>query len=156
MKKILISLALLLVFTGCGEKEIVLDLEKVEIELNNLEITEDGETVKLFENNTKMSNEAIEGRQIDINLFEEILFSMDMTSNSANIYIITLPKEGHEENCEVEIDNYLDKYKENVEMYNPEEAKKIEERLEAIYGNYHIYIISKDNAKVLDKIKTTK
>lgn len=155
MKKILISLALLLVFTGCGEKEIVLDLEKVEIELNNLEITEDGETVKLFENNTKMSNEAIEGRQIDINLFEEILFSMDMTSNSANIYIITLPKEGHEENCEVEIDNYLDKYKDNVEMYNPEEAKKIEERLEATYGNYHIYIISKDNTKVLDKIKTT-
>ena len=156
MKKLLMVLALLLVFTGCGEKEVVLDLEKVEIELNNLEITEDGETVKLFENNTKMSNEAIEGRQIDINLFEEILFSMDMTSNSANIYIITLPKEGHEENCEVEIDNYLDKYKDNVEMYNPEEAKKIEERLEATYGNYHIYNISKDNAKVLDKIKTTK
>ena len=156
MKKILISLALLLVFTGCGEKEIVLDLEKVEIELNNLEITEDEETVKLFENNTKMSNDAIEGRQIDTNLFEEILFSMDMTSNTANIYIIALPKEGNEEKCDEQIDNYLDKYQDNVEMYNPEEARKIEDRLEETYGNYHIYIISKDNEKELDKIKNTK
>lgn len=156
MKKILISLALLLVFTGCGEKNIVLDLEKVEIELNNLEITEDEETVKLFENNTKMSNDAIEGRQIDTNLFEEILFSMDMTSNTANIYIIALPKEGNEEKCDEQIDNYLDKYQDNVEMYNPEEAKKIEDRLEETYGNYHIYIVSKDNEKALDKIKNTK
>ena len=156
MKKILISLALLLVFTGCGEKEIVLDLEKVEIELNNLEITEDEETVKLFENNTKMSNDAIEGRQIDTNLFEEILFSMDMTSNTANIYIIALPKEGNEEKCDEQIDNYLDKYQDNVEMYNPEEAIKIEDRLEETYGNYHIYIVSKDNEKALDKIKNTK
>lgn len=156
MKKILFSLALLLVFTGCGEKEIVLDLEKVEIELNNLEITEDEETVKLFENNTKMSNDAIEGRQIDTNLFEEILFSMDMTSNTANIYIIALPKEGNEEKCDEQIDNYLDKYQDNVEMYNPEEARKIEDRLEETYGNYYIYIISKDNEKALDKIKNTK
>lgn len=156
MKKLLISLALLLVFTGCGEKNIVLDLEKVEIELNNLEITEDEETVKLFENNTKMSNDAIEGRQIDTNLFEEILFSMDMTSNTANIYIIALPKEGNEEKCDEQIDNYLDKYQDNVEMYNPEEARKIEDRLEETYGNYHIYIVSKDNEKALDKIKNTK
>ena len=156
MKKILISLALLLVFTGCGEKNIVLDLEKVEIELNNLEITEDEETVKLFENNTKMSNDAIEGRQIDTNLFEEILFSMDMASNTANIYIIALPKEGNEEKCDEQIDNYLDKYQDNVEMYNPEEARKIEDRLEETYGNYYIYIISKDNEKALDKIKSTK
>ena len=156
MKKLLISLALLLVFTGCGEKEVVLDLEKVEIELNNLEITKDEEKVKLFENNTKMSIDAIEGRQIDTNLFEEILFSMDTTSNSANIYIITLPKEGNEEKCDEQIDSYLDKYKDNVAMYNPEEAKKIEDRLEETYGNYYIYIISKDNALALDKIKNTK
>ena len=156
MKKLLMVLALLLVFTGCGEKEVVLDLEKVEIELNNLEITEDEERVKLFENNTKMSNDAIEGRQIDTNLFEEILFSMDTTSNTANIYIIALPKEGNEEKCDEQIDSYLDKYKDNVEMYNPEEARKIEDRLEETYGNYYIYIISKDNALALDKIKSTK
>ena len=103
-----------------------------------------------------MSNDAIEGRQIDTNLFEEILFSMDMTSNTANIYIIALPKEGNEEKCDEQIDNYLDKYQDNVEMYNPEEARKIEDRLEETYGNYHIYIVSKDNEKALDKIKNTK
>ena len=39
MKKILISLALLLVFTGCGEKEIVLDLEIISTKIKGEENT---------------------------------------------------------------------------------------------------------------------
>ena len=155
-KKILVSLAILLVFTGCGDKKVELDLEKVEIELNSLEIEEDGEKVRLFENNKKMDNDAIEGRQIDVSLFEEILFSMDNTSNEANIYIVYLPKEGNEEECENQIDNYLDIFEEHVALYNPKEAKKIEERLEEKYGDYYIYIISNNNEIVLEKIKNTK
>ena len=156
LKNLLVVLLGVFMVTGCGDKNIELDLQKIEIELNNLEIDEDGEKVKLFENNTKMDVDAIEGRQIDVSLFEEILFSMNTTSNEANVYIVYLPKEGKEEECETQIDNYLDTFKENVALYNPKEAKKIEDRLEENYGKYHIYIISKDNELALNKIKNIK
>jgi len=156
LKNLLIALVAVLMVTGCGGKKIELDLEKVEIELNNLEIEQDGEKTKLFENNKKLEEDAIEGRQIDVSLFEEILFSMDSTANEANIYIVYLPKDGNEEDCEDQIDDYLDKLEENMELYNSKEAKKISDRLEEKYGDYYIYIVSKNNEMALEKIKNTK
>lgn len=156
LKNLSIALVTLLMVTGCGGKKVELDLEKVEIELNNLEITEDGEKTKLFENNTKLELDAIEGRQIDVSLFEEILFSMDSTTNQANIYIVYLPKKGNEEDCKEQIDAYLTKIEENMELYNSKEAKKISDRLEEKYGNYYIYIISNDNEMAIEKIKNIK
>lgn len=155
-KNLLIALVTLLIVTGCGGKNIELDLEKVEIELNSLEIEEEGEKTKLFENNTKLENDAIDGRQIDVSLFEEILFSMDSTANQANIYIVYLPKDGSEEDCQEQINAYLDRLEENMELYNSKEAKKISDRLEEKYGDYYIYIISKNNEMALYKIKNTK
>lgn len=156
IKNLLITLSCLLMITGCGGNNIELDLEKVEIELNSLEIEKDGEKTKLFEHNKKLDEDAIEGRQIDTSLFEELLFSMDSTTNVANIYIVYLPKAGNEEECEQQIDDYLAKIEDNMELYNSKEAKKISERLEEKYGNYYIYLISDNNEVALEKIKNTK
>ena len=158
LKKILISLAILLIFTGCGEKEIVLDLEKVEIEVNNLEIEEDEETIKLFEKNKKMDTEKMEEKYgMDISVFEEILISTSENLDTASMYAIFLPKEDSISEAEKEMNSFFEKYEQAWIMgYFPEEEKLVENRLEETYGNYYIYIISKDNDKVLEKIKNTK
>ena len=158
LKNLLISLAVLLVFTGCGEKNIELDLEKVEIELNSLEIEEDGEKIKLFENNVKMDYEKLEDKYgMDTNVFTEILVSTSENLDTASMYAIFLPKEEKLEVAEKEMESFFEKYDQAWIMgYFPEEEKLVENRLEETYGDYYIYVISKDNDKVLEKIKNTK
>ena len=150
--------AILLIFTGCGEKNIELDLEKVEIELNSLEIEEDGEKSKLFENSVQMDKEKLEEKYgMNTSVFEEILVSTSEQLDTASMYAIFLPKEDKIEKAEEEMKNFFEKYDQAWIMgYFPEEELLVENRLEETYGNYYIYIISKDNDKAFDKIKNTK
>ena len=62
LKNLLIVLSGLFILTGCGSNNIVLDLEKVEIELNSLEIEEDGEKSNLFKKSSKMEEEKLEDK----------------------------------------------------------------------------------------------
>lgn len=158
LKNLLISLAILLIFTGCGEKTIELDLEKVEIELNSLEIEEDGEKSKLFENSVQMDKEKMEEKYgMDTSVFEEILIGTSEQLDTASMYAIFLPKEDKIEKAEEEMNNFFEKYDQAWIMgYFPEEEVLVENRLEETYGNYYIYIISKDNDKAFEKIKNTK
>lgn len=158
LRNLLIALVGLLVFTGCGSKNIELDLEKVEIELNSLEIEEDGEKSKLFEKSTKMSEEKLEDKYgMDTSVFEEILVSTSENLDTASMYAIFLPKEDKVEEAETEMESFFEKYDQAWIMgYFPEEEKLVENRLEETYGNYYIYVISKDNEMALEKIKNTK
>lgn len=158
LRNLLIALAVLLVFTGCGEKEITLDLEKVEIELNSLEIEEEGEKVKLFENSSKMETEKLENKYgMDTSVFEEILVTTSSSLDTASMYAIFLPKEDKKEKAETEMESFFEKYDQAWIMgYFPEEELLVENRLEETYGNYYIYVISKDNELALNKIKNTK
>lgn len=158
LRNLLIALVGLLVFTGCGGKNIKLDLEKVEIELNNLEIEEDGEKVKLFENSAKMDEEKLEDKYgMDTSVFKEILVSTSSNLDTASMYAIFLPKEEKIEQAEKEMESFFEKYDQAWVMgYFPEEEKLVEDRLEETYGNYYIYIISSDNKIALEKIKNTK
>lgn len=156
MKKILIVLLSLFLITGCGSESIHLDLEKVEIELNNLEYVENGTTTKLFEQNKKLDTEEIDGRNIDTNNFDEILFSISTLVNNYSMYIVYLPKSGKEDECESMINDYIDSLKVNADSYNPEGAKMLKNYTLEKYGNYYIYVVSKDNDSVIEKIKNTK
>ena len=158
LRNLLIALVGLLVFTGCGSKDIELDLEKVEIELNSLEIEEDGEKSRLFEKSTKMSEEKLEGKYgMDTSVFEEILVSTSENLDTASMYAIFLPNEDKVEEAENEMESFFEKYDQAWIMgYFPEEEKLVENRLEETYGNYYIYIISKDNEMALEKVKNTK
>lgn len=156
MKKILISLLGILIFVGCGNnKDVKLDLEKVEIELNNLEYESN---TKLFEENIKMENDKLTDKYgMDISLFEEILVSTSKNLETASMYAIFLPKKGKEADCEEEINNFFEKYEQSWMMgYFPEEEKLVKNRSNEKYGNYYIYVISKDNDKVIEKIKNIK
>jgi len=158
LRNLLIVLLGLLVFTGCGTKNIELDLEKVEIELNSLEIEEDGEKTRLFEKSTKMSEEKLEDKYgINTSVFDEILISTSANLDTASMYAIFLPKEDKIEEAEKEMDSFFEKYDQAWIMgYFPEEEKLVENRLEETYGNYYIYVISKDNEMALEKVKNTK
>lgn len=156
LKKLLISLSMVLLITGCNDNSVKLDLEKVEIELNNLETTKDNEKIKLFEQNKTLDKEAIVGRQIDVDLFDEILMSISTIVQDANMYIVYVPKEGKEDDCKKQIDNYLSVLEDNFNLYNPEEARLIKNHTTEKYGNYYIYVISEDNNLVIDKIKNIK
>lgn len=156
MKKILISFALVLGLTGCGNSSIKLDLKNIETELNKLEYEEDGTKIKLFENNKTLDAEQISGRGIDAELFEEILFSVSSKPNEASIYIVYMPKSGKEEECSTQIDNYLNSLQDNATLYSPEAANLIKNRTIEKYENYYIYVISHDNNVVVKTIKNIK
>lgn len=158
MKKIIISLVLLLSLTGCGNKSITLDLEKVEIEVNSLEYEEEGVKSLLFLNNQKMDIEKIQDKYgMDTSIFEEILISASESLDTASMYAIFLPKEGKENECEEEINEFFEKYDQAWIMgYFPEEEILVENRSSEKYGRYFINVISKDNDRVIEKIKNTK
>jgi len=157
-RNLLITLAGLLMITGCGNNDIKLDLEKVEIELNSLVIEEDGEKTNLFENSIRMSEEKLEDKYgVDTSLFEEILITTSENLDTASMYAIFLPKEEKVEEAENEMESFFEKYDQAWIMgYFPEEEKLVENRLEEKYGDYYIYIISEDNEMALEKIKNTK
>ena len=158
LRNLLIALAALLIFTGCGEKNIVLDLEKVEIELNSLEIEDDGEKTRLFEKSVQMDKEKLEDKYgMNTLLFEEILVSTSENLDTASMYAIFLPKEDKIEEAESEMEMFFEKYDQAWIMgYFPEEELLVENRLEEKYGNYYIYIISNDNELAFEKIKSVK
>ena len=85
-KKILLSLIMCFIITGCGSEPVALDLEKVEIEINSMEI--DGE--KVFDSNQKLSDDAIKGRNITLSLYDEILMSLPTNSTDVDMYIVYL------------------------------------------------------------------
>ena len=122
-KKILLSLIMCFIITGCGSEPVSLDLEKVEIEINNMEI--DGE--KVFDSNQKLSDDAIKGRNITLSLYDEILMSLPTNSTDVDMYIVYLPKEGSEEKCTKEIEGFISSLYDTYSMYLPEEAKLLKD-----------------------------
>lgn len=156
MKKILISLLSLFLIVGCESKSAHLDLEKIEVELNDLEYIENDTKTKLFEKNKRLDNEEIDGRNIDTNAFDEILFSISTLVNDYSMYIVYLPKNGKEDECKSMIEGYIDNLKVNAESYNPEGAKMLKNYTLEKHGNYYIYVVSKDNNSVIEKIKNIK
>lgn len=151
-KKILLSLIMCFIITGCGNEPVTLDLEKVEIEINNMEI--DGE--KVFDSNQKLSDDAIKGRNITLSLYDEILMSLPTNSTDVDMYIVYLPKEGSEEKCTKEIEGFISSLYDTYSMYLPEEAKLLKDYEKEIYGDYYIYVVSENSSDVISKIKSIK
>lgn len=155
MRNLLIILIVMLVVTGCGNNNVKLDLEKISTDLNSLEIKENGESIKLFKNSSKMTMEMLEDKYgMNTSVFDEILVSTSENLDTSSMYAIFLPKETEIAKAEAEMKTFFEKYDQAWIMgYFPEEEKLVKNRLEEKYGNYYIYIISKDNETALKKIK---
>ena len=137
VKKIIICLVLMILLTGCGNKDVKLNLSKIETDLNELTVDDS----KLLLDNEKLSMAKLQDKYgMNTDIFDEILVSTPSKVGSASMYAIFLPKEGKESECEEEIDKFFDKYSQAWTMgYFPEEEKLVENKTEDKYGNYYIF-----------------
>ena len=105
-----------------------------------------------------MDNEKLQDKYgMNTDIFEEILVETSDNLSSSSMYAIFLPKKGKESDCEKEIKDFFEKYDQAWMMgYFPDEEVLVKNRTEEKYGKYYIYIISKDNDKVIEKIKNIK
>ena len=150
MKKILILLFTCLFLTGCGNKEVKLDFNTIKNELNALTINEE----LVFNDLQETSYEDLWNiHGIDAQLTEEIHFMTSTDGIDANMYIIALPKEGKEKELKEQINTFFEVFQLQADMYNPDNAALIKNRMEEKVGNYLIYIVSNNNSKVLEIIK---
>ena len=76
-----------------------------------------------------------------------------MFITSAEQYIILKPADGKEEEVKEAMDTYMTNLQQQWDTYLPLQAELVRNREETKVGDYLIYIISQDNAKVLDVIK---
>lgn len=150
LKKILGILLACLFLTGCNQKETKLDFTTIKNELNALTVNEE----TIFTSLKEYSEEDLKNiYSIDSNLTEEMHFMQSEDTNNASMYIIALPKEGKEKEIQEQINTFFESFELQADMYNPENAVLIKNRMETKIGNYLIYIVSSNNNKVLEIIK---
>lgn len=144
MKKIILILIMCFIVIGCG-KTIILDFEKINNQLSK---------TNLFNETEKIDIEYIEDKYgLDSTGIEEYSIYMAQVSMSSSMYAIFKITDDSAQN-RIEstfIDKYVHSWTDIV--YAPEEAYLVNNMHSEKYGNYLIYIISKDNDKVLDIIK---
>ena len=163
MKKIgiIICMMMLLCFTGCGDKQKVLDLEKVKLDVNNL--TEDAFDVTMISNKVEdPSKKAIYKELVDVYEFD--LKGYGMTSDFIEYlqfrksestfeqYLVIKPKADKVEEVKKEVKNYFSTLMAKTEQ----DTSMVENRLETTYEGYLIYIVSSDNTEILKRIKSAK
>ena len=144
MKKIILILVMILSLVGCSKNK----------ELNLNEIDSKLSDTNLFKETEKIDISYIEDKYgLDSTGIEEYSIYMAMDTVSASMYAIFKVSDN---SIKEEIDSkFIEKYINSwtTLAYEPEEIKLVNDMYSEEYGNYLIYIISKDNDKVLDIIK---
>lgn len=144
MKKILIVVICLLFLSGCGVSEKKLDLNNLESKLSSSEY---------FENHEIISSDVVLNRySIDTSKFEELMMLSSTKYDDATMVFIAYPNNA---DTKKEFETFIDSYNSQwVGMnYFPEQKQLVENGLYTDYNNYLVYIVSKDNNKVLNMIK---
>lgn len=72
----------------------------------------------------------------------------------SSLYVIVRPKDGKTEAVKKRLDQYMKEYEKKWSTYLPQEYELIKNRMETEVGSYLVYIISRDNATVLNTIKS--
>ena len=149
MKKILISILVLTIFTGCNNKASELDLDKIK---NKLEILEYNEN-KMFDCVYYDLDKLEFKYDIDTNKIDKYLVCLHKNEMSSNSYIIVSYKENKDE-LKKELDRLINYEKDSFSLgYYPKEEEKIENHYYKEDGKYLIYIISDNNELVYKTIQ---
>ncbi len=93
---------------------------------------------------------------IDDKLVSTYLAKVPMMVINSNSVIILKPEKGKTKEVKEKMNTYMEKLEEQWKTYLPDQYELVKNRLEEEYGDYLIYIISKDNDKVFNIIKEAK
>lgn len=140
--KLLLSLLVVLVLSGCGSEKLELNLETIYSNLTD----EYAESVK-------MDAESLEGVYgIDTSLFEDYIIVMSKESSNADMYAIFELKDSEESKDEALY--FISQYEKSWDNdYFPEETAKVEDGLTKETDNYVIYIVNEDTDKILEMVE---
>ena len=149
MKKILIFVLVLTIFTGCNNKVNDLDLDKIKNKLETLEYNEN----KMFDCVYYDLDKLEFKYDIDINKIDKYLVCLHKNETSSNSYIIASYKNNKDE-LKSELDRLINYEKDSFSLgYYPKEEEKIENHYYKEDGKYLIYIISDNNELVYKAIQ---
>lgn len=90
---------------------------------------------------------------LDPNDLEDYQVYQSKTLEEVGLSIIVKIKKDHQTEVETQLKNYFKKLEKEWKELNEENYKLVEDRLETKVGDYQVYIISKDNKKVLDMVE---
>lgn len=123
---------------------------------NNNELMKEVKNCKgqIFSSLMEVSDDLLTSQYgIEKGMVEEYLIKMPMMITSSNTYMIIKPTKGNKEAVKEKINTYMTNLEEQWKTYLPDQYELVQNRLEKEYGDYLIYIISKDNEKVFEEIK---
>lgn len=157
MKKIIIAVLLVMLVTGCGEKEIkeekVLNLNNAVKEIEKIEI--DGK--KIYSDKDAINDlDLIEGYGLDVKLLDEYYIYLSSSVEDPSMYMIVKPKENQKSVVDFQIKELFENYEAAYMGYYPEIAGMISNRETFSDSGYQIYIVSKDNKLVKNTILASK
>ncbi len=137
MKKIIKSLLMIMTvffLTACGKEEkLQFDLVKIKESSKIKELFPSAEVVN--------KDDLIRIYDLDLSSMEEYLIVVPKVADKADMYMVIKSQEGKMDEVRNEVNNFTDKYVEQFNLYQPEEASKINNRLISIKGDYLFYII---------------
>lgn len=90
---------------------------------------------------------------IEKDMVDEYLIKLPTLMVNSNSYMIIKPAKGKKDAVKEKMNDYMEKLEEQWKTYLPDQYDLVKNRLEEEYGDYLIYIISKDNDAVFDVIK---
>lgn len=161
---ILMLIAALFALTGCGQKNVELDLEKAR--QNIAAITSDDLNLSMADE--KISTLQIPGLSeatfiydfdfekygITAGNLQELGYRFVMNEQTKDFYAIFLPVEGKKDAVKQEMDSYIEKLK--TEESDATIKAKLDNMKYEEYQGYLIYIVSENNDAVLNAIKEAK
>lgn len=147
MKKLLIVLGILFIFTGCSNSK------KLDLNSTSASITKDYLT-----NHEVGDINTISGRyNIKTDNIQDSLIITSKKFDDATMVLILLPKNGKNNEVKSEIEKFIDSYNNQwVGMnYFPDQKELVQNALYTTYGNYLIYIVSSNNDEILKLVKSS-
>lgn len=141
MKKLMIILGLILL-VGCSNN-VNLDLDNIQ---KKIDVT------GLFKGTQVDLEYVVSKYGLEKEGIEDYSINMSNMLDSASMYAIF--KASDVKSVKANTDDFIDKYASSWMMgYNLEQEAIVQDKMEEVYGNYIIYVISNDNEKVLNIIK---
>lgn len=90
---------------------------------------------------------------IDSDMVESYLIKTPVMITQSSGYYIIKPAKGQTKAVKEKMADYMEKLEKQWETYLPDQYDRVKNRLEVTHGDYLIYIISRDNDRVLEEIK---